>query len=90
MNATAFDTRVLPGGRKLGAIFSSDFGHWDVPDMSQVLAEAYDLVEKDVISEQDFCAFVFRNPVRLYTGMNPEFFVGTVVEDDVARVLAES
>ena len=90
MNATAFDTRVLPGGRKLGAIFSSDFGHWDVPDMSQVLAEAYELVEKDVISEQDFCAFVFRNPVRLYTGMNPEFFAGTAVEDDVARVLAES
>jgi predicted TIM-barrel fold metal-dependent hydrolase len=89
MNATAFDTRVLPGGRKLGAIFSSDFGHWDVPDMTAVLAEAYELVEKDVISEQDFRAFVFSNPVRLYAGMNPEFFTGTAVESDVALFRAD-
>ena len=88
MNATAFDTRILPGGRKLGAVFSSDFGHWDVPDMREVLADAYGLVEARVISEQDFEAFVFRNPVRLLAGMNPEFFNGTAIEAEVAGLLA--
>jgi hypothetical protein len=87
MNATAFDTRVLPGGRKLGAVFSSDFGHWDVPDMTEVLADAHELVEAGVVSEQDFRAFVFRNPVRLFAGMNPEFFTGTAVETAVAELL---
>jgi len=87
MNAVAFDTRLLPGGRKLGAVFSSDFGHWDVPDMREVLAEAYELVEEGIMSEQDFSAFVFGNPVRLFAGMNPEFFVGTAIETEVATLL---
>ncbi len=89
MNAVAFDTRILPGGRKLGAVFSSDFGHWDVPDMREVVAEAYQMVEKQVIGEKDFRAFVFANPVRLFTGMNPQFFAGTAIEDEVAVLLGE-
>ena len=80
MNATAFDSRLLPGGRKLNAMFSSDFGHWDVPDMRQVLAEAWELVEEELINEVDFRAFVFDNPVSLFAGMNREFFAGTAVE----------
>ena len=36
INAMAFDTRKLPFGAKLNAIFSSDIGHWDVPDMTEV------------------------------------------------------
>ena len=44
--------------------------------------------QADVISEQDFAAFVFHNPVRLFAGMNPDFFNGTAVEADVARALA--
>ena len=88
MNATAFDTRLLPGGRKLKAMFSSDFGHWDVPDMREVLADAYELVEAEVLSEEDFRSFVFTNPVDLFTGMNPRFFDGTVVEQDVAALAA--
>ncbi len=88
MNATAFDTRLLPGGRKLNAIFSSDFGHWDVPDMRGILCEAYELVEDGLISDEDFTDFVFRNPARLFTNMDPEFFVGTAVEDEVADFLA--
>jgi predicted TIM-barrel fold metal-dependent hydrolase len=79
MNGTAFDTRALPGGRKLNAIFSSDFGHWDVTDMSGVLAEAYELVEDGIFSEQDFRDFTFENPKRLFTAMNPDFFAGTVI-----------
>jgi predicted TIM-barrel fold metal-dependent hydrolase len=86
MNATAFDARLLPGRRKLNAIFSSDFGHWDVADMSDVLAEAHELVEEGIIGADDFEAFVFRNPVRLFAGMNPDFFRGTAVEADVAKL----
>ena len=90
MNATAFNTRLLPGGRKLNAMFSSDFGHWDVTDMSGILCEAHELVEDGLISEEDFADFVFRNPARLFTGMNPDFFAGTAVESDVGRLLGNN
>ncbi|HHQ13534.1 MAG TPA: hypothetical protein ENK16_00755 [Chromatiales bacterium] len=88
MNATGFDTRILPQGRKLQAIFSSDIGHWDVTDMRDVLAEAWELVEAGVLTEEDFCDFTYRNPVKLYTGMNPEFFAGTAIETEVATLAA--
>ena len=87
MNALAFDTRLLPGNRPLNAIFSSDFGHWDVSDMSGVLEEAHELVEDGIISSEDFERFVFRNPVRLFAGMNPDFFQGTAVAGEAARLL---
>ena len=88
MNVTAFDTRVLPGGRKLNAMFSSDFGHWDVTDMAGVLVEAHELVDDGLLSDEDFADFVFHNPARLFASMDPEFFAGTAVEDDVAGMLA--
>jgi predicted TIM-barrel fold metal-dependent hydrolase len=81
MNALAFDTRINALGVKLGAIFSSDIGHWDVPDITEVLEEAHELVERKLLSEDDFRAFVFTNTVQLYTAANPKFFDGTVVED---------
>ena len=88
MTATAFDSTLLPGGVKLNAMFSSDVGHWDVTDMSGVLAEAWELVEDGVLSEVDFQAFVFTNPVKLLAGMDPEFFAGTAVEKEVADAAA--
>jgi hypothetical protein len=69
-------------------MFSSDIGHWDVPDMSEVLEEAYELVERGLLDADDFEEFTFTNPVLLHAGMNPEFFKGTVVESDVNRLLA--
>ena len=89
MNAIAFDTRLIPGGRKLNAMFSSDFGHWDVTDMTGILSEAHELVEDGLMSDDDFADFVFRHAARLFTSMNPEFFVGTAVEEDVAQMLAK-
>jgi hypothetical protein len=77
-----------PFGARLRAIFSSDIGHWDVPDMTEVLAEAYTLVEEEVMTDADFRDFVFTNPVTLWTGMNPDFFKGTVVEQEVDHLLA--
>ena len=48
--------------------------------MKEVLEEAYELVEEGVVTEADFRDVVFTNPVTLWTGMNPDFFNGTVVE----------
>jgi predicted TIM-barrel fold metal-dependent hydrolase len=88
MNAAAFNAKVNPFGARLQAVFSSDIGHWDVPDMRAVTAEAYELVETGVMTEEDFRDFVFTNPVTLWTGMNPDFFKGTVVEKQVDKLLA--
>jgi predicted TIM-barrel fold metal-dependent hydrolase len=87
-NAWAFNHKVNPLGARLQAIFSSDIGHWDVPDMTEVLEEAYELVEEQIITEADFRDFVFTNPASLYAGMNPDFFKGTVVEGAVGTLLA--
>ena len=67
----------------LRAILGSDIGHWDVPDVTQVLHEAWELVERGRISEAQLRAFLFENPVSLFTGANPKFFEGTRVADAV-------
>jgi predicted TIM-barrel fold metal-dependent hydrolase len=89
MVAWAFDGRINPMGAKLRAMFSSDMGHWDVPEMSGILEEAYGLVEKKLIDEESFRDFVFTNPVRFYTSVNPDFFVGTRVAETAAQVVVE-
>jgi hypothetical protein len=89
INTWAFNTRVNPFHARLNAIFSSDIGHWDVPDITEVTEEAYEMVEKGVISGADFHDFVFANPVRLWAGMNPDFFKGTVVEDEARSLMRE-
>jgi hypothetical protein len=71
---------------KLHPIFSSDVGHFDVTDMSEVLEEAWELVEHGMINETDFREFTFENAVRLHTALNPDFFKGTVVEGAVAKL----
>ena len=82
-NATAFDTKGRPEALRLNAIFSSDIGHWDVPDNREVLAEAYELVEKELLDAADFRAFTFENAVSLYTGSCPGFFDGTPIAQSV-------
>ncbi len=86
MNAVAFNTRLNRFGARLNAMISSDIGHWDVPEADQVLCEAYELVEKGLITDGDFRDFVFANPARLHTGMNSDFFAGTVVEEAVGAL----
>jgi hypothetical protein len=88
LNATAFDARTNPLGARLRAIFSSDIGHWDVPDMSEVLEEAWELVEKGLLSEADFKDFTFTNAATMWAEADPDFFQGTVVEDAVAELTA--
>jgi hypothetical protein len=57
--------------------------------MTEVLEEAYELVEKGMLTEDDFRDFVLTYPVSLHAGMNPNFFKGTVVEKEVDKLLAE-
>jgi hypothetical protein len=88
VNAWAFNKKANPMGARLNAIFSSDIGHFDVPDMTEVVPEAYELVEHELITEDDFRDFMFANAVRLWGDVNPDFFKGTVVEKQAAEVLA--
>jgi predicted TIM-barrel fold metal-dependent hydrolase len=86
----AFDERVTPLGARVPAIMGSDLGHWDVPDPTEPLHEAYELVERGILDEDDLRDFVFTNSVRLYAGANPSFFDGTAVEHAVSSVLADA
>jgi predicted TIM-barrel fold metal-dependent hydrolase len=87
INAWAFRRDANPYGVKLHALMGSDIGHFDVVEMTDVLAEAYELVERRQIGEDDFRDFVFSNPVRFWAGANPNFFKGTVVEKEATRQL---
>jgi len=71
---------------RLQACFSSDIGHWDVDDMAEVVAEAWDLVEEGLLGEEDLRDFLFANPARLHLRANPDFFVGTSVESAAGKV----
>ncbi len=90
MNALAFSSGLVPRGRHLSAVWGSDIGHWDVPDLGDVLLEAYELVERGQISEEDFADFVFHNPVRMYSLGNPDFFKGTRVELAVGALMSSA
>ncbi len=85
----AFASQVNPFEAKLGAVLSSDISHFDVPDMTEVLEEAWELVEDKGMSEEDFHAFTCGNAVKLWAGLNPDFFKGTVVESQVRKLQAE-
>jgi predicted TIM-barrel fold metal-dependent hydrolase len=84
ITASAFDARRNPLSARLNAIYGSDIGHFDVPDMSEVTAEAFEAVEHGCMTEDDFV-----NPIRLWTALNPDFFKGTTVESAVASYLAQ-
>ncbi len=88
MAAWAFNEKTNHFGAKLKAMFSSDIGHWDVPEMTHVLPEAFEMVEDGVMSETDFFDFVFANPASLHREVNPDFYKGTAVEDAVATLMA--
>ena len=90
INAWAFNRRANPMGARLNALFSSDIGHFDVPDMTEVVPEAYELVEHGLLTDDDFRDFMFTNAVRFWGEVNPDFFKGTVVEKQAAEVLARA
>jgi predicted TIM-barrel fold metal-dependent hydrolase len=89
VNGWAFNRRANPMGARLNALFSSDIGHFDVPDMSAVVPEAYELVEHGLLTDDDFRDFMFANAVRFWGEVRPDFFKGTAVEKQAAEVLAQ-
>ncbi len=89
MNAVAFDAKRNPLGARLNAVYGSDLGHYDLLDMRDAAHEAWEAVEDGILTEADFRDFVFANPVRLHAGMNPNFFKGTILEHEAAKLIAE-
>ena len=87
MTSLAFNTAVNPFGTEYQVMLGSDISHWDLPDVSEVLEEAHEMVDHGWIDAAAFRDFVFTNPARFYTGTNPSFFEGTVVEAAVADLL---
>lgn len=87
MTLMAFDRRA---GLRLKAMMGSDIAHFDVIDASEVLEEAWEMVEHEMLTEKDFREFTFTNVVELHAGMNPDFFTGTVVEKAAARELTRA
>jgi len=90
INAWAFNRSANPMEARLNALFSSDIGHFDVPDMTEVVPEAYELVEHGLLTGEDFRDFMFTNAVRFWGEVNPDFFKGTAVEKPAAEVLAQA
>jgi hypothetical protein len=89
INAWAFNRKANPMRARLNAFFSSDIGHFDVPDMTGVVPEAYELVEHGLLDGDEFRDFMFANAVRFWGRVNPDFFKGTVVESQAAEALAQ-
>jgi predicted TIM-barrel fold metal-dependent hydrolase len=87
--AWAFAEKINPLGARLRPIFGSDISHWDVPDMTEPVVEAHELLEREVIGAEEFREFMFLNPVRLHARANPHFFDATVVAEQATAALAE-
>jgi predicted TIM-barrel fold metal-dependent hydrolase len=86
----AMDARANTFGLRLRPFFSSDIGHWDVPNISEVLLESHKLVDDGLLTASDYRDFVFSYPARLHAEMNPSFFDGTPVESAVRDLLRSS
>ena len=87
LTAWAFNRRQNPLGARLNTLFGSDIGHFDVTDMTDVLPEAYELVEDGLVTADDFRDFMFANPVRFWGEENPDFFRGTFIEQEATAEL---
>src|SRR5205823_14147282 len=55
---------------RLRAMFSSDYGHWDVGVPAQLLLHSYDLVRGELLSSEEFREFMADNAIRLHGTLN--------------------
>ena len=88
LTAVAFDPKLNHFDARLKAMWGSDIGHWDVTDATDVLDNAYGMVSRGLINADDFRDFVYVNPAMIHLRMNPDFFAGTPIAADVAKLLA--
>jgi hypothetical protein len=75
---------------RLNAVFTSDIGHWDVPDFREVLTEAWKLIEDGHLDRADSRAFTCDNAISLLAGSRLDFFEGTVLEGYARDQLASA
>jgi len=87
MTAVAFNPKM---GLRLKPVLGSDISHFDVIDASEVIEEAWEMVEHGLIDEGNFRDFTYGNAVRLFAGMNADFFAGTIIEDEVRKELGSA
>ena len=57
-----------------------------VGEPEAVLEGAFRLVQKGVLTPEQFRRFTFDNPANLYLRMNPAFFEGTRVQAEVSKL----
>jgi predicted TIM-barrel fold metal-dependent hydrolase len=89
--AVAFDPRVNPLGAVVPAFVGSDIGHWDVPNFEHPLQEAYEQIENDLLTPEQFEQFTLTNAVKFYAGDRIDFYAGTAVEAAARKIIeAES
>ena len=80
MAALAFDRARNPLGARLPALFASDIGHWDVPDFARSSAKRGSSSRRGTSTSPTSARSPSDNPVALWSGTNPDFFAGTIVE----------
>jgi hypothetical protein len=89
--AVAFDPRVNPLGAVVPAFVGSDIGHWDVPNFEHPLQEAYEQIENELLTPEQFEQFTLTNAVKFYAGDRIDFYAGTAVEAAARKIIeAES
>jgi len=81
----AFNTKATPLNTQVNVLYSSDAGHWDVPDTERMLSDTWELVEEGAITEANFRHMVSDKPLEFYSTNNPDFFKGTAVEQMLAK-----
>jgi len=84
MTIGSFTNPAVPLGARLNTMFSSDIGHWDVPDVTAVLEEVWESLQHRWLTDTQVRDLVFANAVRFYVESNPDFFKGTAIESEVA------
>jgi hypothetical protein len=77
LNALAWQAMGTPFDAKLKAIYGSDIGHWDVPDMRECAEKACELVADGLLARDQLREFLFTNAVEFWTANNRDFFAGT-------------
>ena len=85
-----FDQDRIPDRGIVKAMLTLDLGHWDVADMSLALVEAYEQIDKGLMTEADFHQFSFGHAVQFYSGGQPDFFADTIVAEQAISILGES
>jgi predicted TIM-barrel fold metal-dependent hydrolase len=86
LTCLAFDERL---GSGVGVLLGSDLGHWDAPDATELLADAWDHVERGLLTEEQLRRVTFDDPVRAWAGPGLGPFAGTTLEPEIRRWSAE-